>query len=499
MDPQTGHHNLDIPLTVFDVEKIEINKQADSSRYGAGAFAGSINIVTKKPKKKTFSLEAFFGEHALSSQAASLGYLQNDISARISFEHKISKAARPNTDFEYQTASFYLNKEIPNGNIDTQFGYQKKDFGADSFYSNLFPEEEEHTQTFFYRLGMENRLEPYLLKNSIFLRRHRDKFILNRNNPTSVNYHTTYIYGLNSEFNIQAELGKIILGIDAGQDQINSTNLNKHARLFEAAQCAFIPDLPDRLSLEANLRLDCYQRWHEQESYSIDFGYWMVNEKLKLNSSLAHAFRIPSFTELYYSDAANKGNSELKIERSDNFRLGLYLKAKAIDFSLDGFLRRGNNLIDWTRSSTQEAWQATNLGKTDFKGLEFRVGLTAPLNYKLAKLKKISFSYNYTEADKKQGANFSKYALDILRHQYLLDIGLNIFGLDFSWNLSYNQRQYGEVYFLGNLYIGKKIGGRNFVVEPFVKVDNFTNTKYTEVAGVLMPGRWIKSGIKFEW
>ncbi len=114
IDPQTGHHNLDIPLTDFDVEKIEVTKEGFSSLYGAGAFAGSINIVTKKPVKKSVNINTVMGEHALFGEAFSfsLPRSQGGLSARVSLDHKISKAARPNTDFEYETASLYLDKTL---------------------------------------------------------------------------------------------------------------------------------------------------------------------------------------------------------------------------------------------------------------------------------------------------------------------------------------------------------------------------------------------------
>jgi len=120
----------------------------------------------------------------------------------------------------------------------------------------------------------------------------------------------------------------------------------------------------------------------------------------------------------------------------------------------------------------------------DFKGLDLKAG---------------PISYTYMEANRDSSGFLSKYALDILRHQYILDVYSTFLSLNFDWQFSYNQRYYGETYFVGNLYMGKKIISKNFILEPFIKIDNFSNTKYDEVAGVLQPGRWLKSGLKFEW
>jgi vitamin B12 transporter len=498
-DPQTGHHNLDIPLTIFDIGRIEVIKEGMTSIYGAGALAGCVNIVSAEPTKKVLNIRNLFGEHALFGNAFSFSLPSKTLSSRFSFEHNVAKAATPNTDFEYSTASFYLKRDYENLDLDTLFGFQKKDFGADSFYSNLFPEEEEHTETVFIRTGLNHKLDSGLLKNNIYFRKHRDKFILNRNNPTSVNHHKTYSYGLNSQWDLPFEHADLLLGIDTGSDQIISTNLGRHVRLYESSSIGLIPRLNDNLTADIRFRLDHYQKWGLQKSYNFGLGYFIIDKRLKINGSVARAFRIPTFTELYYSDAGNKGNPNLSIEESDNFRLGLDLTDRIVSLSIDGFLRCGHNLIDWTRSSNTETWTATNLGSINFSGIEFVFKLEPKVNFDSAKLEKIIFSYNYMDFDRKAKGFFSKYALDILKHQFILGINSFIFGINFHWQLSYNQRYLGETYFIGNLYLGKQIKGKNFILEPFVKVDNFSNAKYSEVQGVLQPERWIKSGFKFEW
>lgn len=501
-DPQTGHHNLDIPLTVFDIERIEVVKEGDSSLCGAGAFSGSLNFITKKPAKKILQFNTLFGEYSLYGQAASFSLPQKEFfnigTARVSFDHKISKAARPNTDFEYNTASFYFNRDFDTMSLDALLGYQKKDFGADSFYSNLFPEEEEHTETLFIKTGLDTKFDSASRKDNLYFRKHRDKFILQRNNPTFINYHTTCIYGANSQLNLPIKFGDLSLGLDAGRDEINSTNLGRHSRMHGAGFSGLYSRISEDLNSDLRLRLDNYQKWGLQESYNFGLGYDITNN-LRIKSSLSHAFRIPSFTELYYSDAANKGNPDLKVEKSRNFSLGLDLKGAKFDMGVDGYLRQGRNLIDWTRTSQSGVWQATNLGRVDFYGMEFSSGIRPRLKLKPIVLEKINFSYSYITADKKASGFFSKYALDILKHQYILGIYSSCLGFNINWQLSYNKRYYGETYFVGNIYIGKKIANKDFTLEPFLGIDNFSNAKYSEISGVLQPGRWIKSGIKFLW
>ena len=498
-DPQTGHHNLDIPLTSFDVESIEVVKEGTSSWLNKNALAASVSILTKKPRKKALNVQTLFGEHALSGEAFSLSLPDDILSGRLSFEHKASKAARANTDFEYKTGSLYLARNLQDCVVDVLLGYQEKDFGADSFYSNLFPEEEEHTRTLFVKTGWENTGPLGSSKTNAYLRKHCDKFVLNRNNPAFVNYHTTYTYGLASEGSISWERAELLLGLETGMDQIHSTNLGQHTRQHFAASFGLIPRLSDDVTLDMRVGFHEYQKWGFQESYNLGLGYFIIKEKLKIGGSLGRSFRTPSFTELYYSDAANQGNPQLGVEKSDHFRLGLDFQGQKIFLGLEGFLRKGHDLIDWTRAQESDVWVATNLGRVDFSGLEFTLGLEPVLTCRDAQVKKLTFSYTYMDSDKKMRGFLSKYALDILRHQLLCGIEVQILGLHFNWQLSYNQRCFGETYFVGDLTISRRVQAKDFIFEPFLKIDNFSNTHYSEVGGVLQPGRWIQGGVRFEW
>ena len=486
-DPQTGHYNLDIPLTSFDVERVEIFKEGLSSRFGSGAFAGAVNIHTQRPVRRALNAEALFGEHALFGQGISLSISEGDTSGRVSFERKISKGDRPDTDFAYKTASIYLSKENDLFNLDGLFGYQKKDYGAGSFYSNLFPSEEEHIQSLFFKSGLECKEAVFEPAFNLFLRQHRDKFILDRDDPDFVNYHTTYVYGFNSQAEVPVGWGSLLSGFDLTEEEINSTKLGKHSRFNIAPSLALTPDLGDKFTADIRARLDHYTNLSWQESYNVALGY-DLSDRFKVKGSLGRAFRIPTFTELYYFDPGNVGNPLLGIEKSDNFRLGLEFGNEYIEAALEGFYRKGRNLIDWIRTSSSVPWQATNLGKADFRGAEFKM-----------KFKRCSLSYTYTDVTRAASGFFSKYALDVLKNQLILGLNYQFSGISSNVRFSYNERYYGETYFLADLYISKTIKRRGYSLEPFIKIDNLTDTDYSEIGGVLQPGRWIQGGVKLEW
>lgn len=62
-DPQTGHHNSDISLTLSDIQRVEILPGHSSSLYGSHGYGGMIHIITVKPDKNRFQCEFSGGSY----------------------------------------------------------------------------------------------------------------------------------------------------------------------------------------------------------------------------------------------------------------------------------------------------------------------------------------------------------------------------------------------------------------------------------------------------
>ena len=57
-DSQTAHHNFDLPLSLDQIERIEVLKGAGSALYGPDAYGGVINIITRIPDQQSLSLKS---------------------------------------------------------------------------------------------------------------------------------------------------------------------------------------------------------------------------------------------------------------------------------------------------------------------------------------------------------------------------------------------------------------------------------------------------------
>ena len=217
-DPQTGHFNLELPLTSADLSRLDIIKNSQIMSYSL-----------KKPQSKGGLLRVGWGQHALWEKLLSFNFETASIKNRVSVEHKISSGARQDTDFEIYNFSSHSLFESEAVDSEFFFGSTIRDFGAANFYSKAFPHQEEHITQQFYLSRTTLKKDYFDFTLTPYFRRHSDKFILDRHDPDFfTNNHKTYVYGLQNDFDFS---NNIFISFDAAIESIDSGNLGKHDRL----------------------------------------------------------------------------------------------------------------------------------------------------------------------------------------------------------------------------------------------------------------------------
>ncbi|MBD3264693.1 MAG: TonB-dependent receptor, partial [Candidatus Omnitrophica bacterium] len=354
-DPQTGHFTMEVPLTRADLKEVEVYK---NSRL--------INIKLAAPKTKGAVFASSFGEHALFEQLLSVNFSLKSIKNRLSFEHKSSKGDRQDTDFEIYNFSFHSLWENQAGEIQFLLGSTKRDFGANSFYSSHFSQEEEHISQRFFSGRFSFRGEGFELDNAIFFRRHWDKFILDRHNPEFyTNYHTTYLYGF--ETGIEFD-NKAFVDIKTRKEKITSTNLGNHSRTGAGLYLGLKDKRAGGFIFDLEAGFDYYREWGCLESLHLGLGY-SLSDNLKFQFIFDRLCRKPSFTELYYISPANKGDASLKSQKTNNFEAGFDYYGENVKLAFGVFLNKQAETIDWVKDGPTDPWQAKNI--EDLKILGF--------------------------------------------------------------------------------------------------------------------------------
>lgn len=498
-DPQTGHHTMDLPLTSFDVEQVEILKGPASSLYGANSFGGVIDIITKKPEGKKYVINAAGGAQDYFSGGISLSHPIGSIQNRFSIEWSRASSYIPNSEFDIINLSESSIVNTDWGQYDFFFGFSDKDFGANTFYSNLFPNEEESTDTRFFKIGGKIESGSLRMEPKIYLRRHYDKFSLDKNRAGfQTNYHTNYTYGTDLQFIIENPFLDAAYGIELSEDRIFSTNLQKHQRGKTGLYLEISPHISERLYVNAGIRQDTYSDFEIEYSPSVNIKYALF-EFLSLRSSIGRSYRVPTFTDLYYRDAANIGNADLVPESSWTYEAGVDYSSEIVNCSLTFFRRESSDTIDWIRAGTSNPWQVTNIGSVKTNGVESSIEITPQKMEKDFPVKKIFI--NYTGLDLFHKHDYlSKYALDYLKQHISGGVEYSFYGFTNSWVLNYKRRVGESDFVVVDTKITKEIIRKKYLTfEAFIEATNLFDADYTEQSGIPMPGRQLKSGVRIEF
>jgi len=485
-DPQTGHHNLDLPLPLESVSRVEVLKGAGSTLYGSDAVGGAVNLITEAPQAAEARLGAAFGSFGTNQQRAVLATAGVRWAGRLAAARDFSSGFSPNRDYRNLSLAAEAYGKTRAGSSSLLLGHADRPFGAEKFYGN-YPSW-ERTRTWFASLRQSFGSQT---QAAFGFRRHTDLFYLYRYRPELyTNRHRTSGYQLS--LRRTQPLGKntrLYSGLEGTRDSIRSTNLGTHERSAAAGYLALDIRALGRFSLNAGLRQQLHTGRHRVLSPSLAVGVW-VSRHLKLKASAGHAFRLPSFTDLYYRDPATHGNPYLKPEKAWSYEASAEWHGdKHLTGSLTVFERRETDGIDYMRGPEDSFWQAANIQRLRFTGLE------AALLFRLRNGQQLSLATTHLRgAQKALNGMLSRYVFNYPEHNATLGWhALLPGGYAARLTSSVTKRPGRDAYSLTNIRLARTRGRWR----PFLHLSNLTGAHYEEIINVPMPGRAILGGL--EW
>lgn len=541
-DPQTGHHSLNIPIIISQIERVELLHGPGAWSQGTVAYSGAINIITKTPSKTNLQVNLSGGEHRLFNSNINTGFITRskeregilfkkwDISGQVGAGLSSSDGYTQNTDFDI--TNFYSNIVLENKSghsIHLQAGYQQKSFGANSFYSISFPDQFESTKLFLTSAKYLFERDRWQFSGTVYQRRHHDRFELFRKESpdwySGHNYHMNNIVGINANMAYKwARVGSTVVGVDFRYEHIYSTvlgdQMNNPNRVsipkegglyFTHSKKREIPALYLRhiLQLErwrftAGLMITSTYNSGESKDYRarVYAGLsttYQITPYLEANGWINNSYRNPTFTDLYYKSPTQTGNTLLKPEEAVAAQVGLKLTKHKLKASLSGFYRYGYSIVDWTRESGSEQWSASNITNIASTGIDMYIQYDLSKSY----INKIGVAYSWMNVEKKSDGLHSLYATDYLKHKVAANIEHMIISkLSARWDLLYQKREGTflnrdnfETPYKGFFLAHLKIIWNGKVAKPFIEATNLFNTKYELIGNLPQPLRWIKAGI----
>ena len=488
-DSQTGHNSFNIPIDLSNVEQIEIVKGPAARRFGNNAYAGVINIITKSHKEKTVKITAEGGDFEAYSLGANINLGGEKFSQSLQANTAYSTGYRYNTDYQIRNVFYQNQLDIKNGKVGIQAGFSEKKFGSNSFYGSSADQYEE-TQASIVSMAYRQKLGNWGLNANAYWRRGQDMYLWKRQNPAAYrNMHIGNNVGGQLNASYDSKIGTTGLGVELRKEFLASNNLGHRNRfltqVFFEHHFSFFSE---KLQIVPGISWANYDKTGNFFYPGVDVGF-NFNENNKIYANVAKVNRIPTFTELYYSNRENIGNADLKPESAISSEVGYRYQNPKITAKVSGFMRNSSDAIDWVRNTSAEKWAAKNVGDMNLKGVEVEFS-HRPVDW-------FSYSAGYTFIDNKretEGYALSKYALENLKHQLVGKVEARFLKY-FSNQLIYRYNQ--RLDFLSYHLLDYKISFKRNGLDIYGLINNVTNTQYGEVALVPLPKRWFHVGISY--
>jgi iron complex outermembrane receptor protein len=484
-DAQSGHHNLDLPIPPAGIARVEVLRGSGSTLYGSDAVGGVINVITDPPESSDFSLRAAAGNFGVNQERGALSLVRGSLAEQLTFSRDFSSGFRPDRDYRnlaFASSTHWLSSL---GASDVTLAYDDRPFGADQFYGNFNSWEDTKTWFASLRQAIGRNTEA-----SFAFRRHSDLFVLFRDQPeifTNHHYVESYVATLRRSNELSQNIS-LHYGGEFYRDSLVSNNLGNHLRDYGAGYASIDMRALRRFSFSAGVRANVYGSRFET-SPSASGGVWL-NSRLKLRASASHAFRLPTYTDLYYHDPANVGSPNLRPERAWSYETGLQWNPAArlrADIAL--FHHRERDGIDFVRHSTNDIFRATNVDRLQFTGVE------AAIDARLSSTQNIAVRYTAIRGAQAAFVDLtSKYVFNYPSQNAAVEWhGSFSHGLLARTRIGVLNRRARHPYALWDVY---GAWGEH-AIRPFLQLTNITATQYLEIPGVVMPGRAVVGGV--EW
>ncbi len=485
-DSQTGHHQMNLSLPTHLIERIEILKGPGSRIFGMNAFNGAVNIITKKNADKR-ELKLGYGSFNTLDVSSTIPINSKGSSNILSATFKNSDGYRYNTDYNYFNFFYSGNINIQDSELDILYTNSDRKFGANGFYASPQAKDQyEETNASLLNIKISRQSNEIKSESSVFWRRHEDTYIYLRNNPDFYkNNHTSHKVGFLSNVSFMSDIGITGIGIDLSNTWLESNNLGKRNRFISTL---FVEQLlkKGKFNITPGVAFSIYEKPNNDIFKSklfpgVDLSF-TVNKDIILHANVGETFRIPTFTDLYYSDPNNEGNENLDPEKAFTNEIGLRYLKNSLQLSISIFSRKSSNLIDYIKSDPDGKWSPQNIKNVTTNGLEI------DSKYLIGDNGSIHFGYAYLNDNYKQDA-LSRYSLNSYKHRILMsfDHKLSTYVsqfISFRYGVRENQSDEND-----KSVIDYRIGFKKERWETNIYLNNILNSKYYETNLVEMPGR----------
>ncbi len=498
-DPETGHLNLDIPIPLDAVTRIDILHGSGSTFYGSDAIGGAVNLLTQPPAPGlTVIVSAGGGSYNSIEQHLRASYTNGPIAEQLTGSRDTSDGFIPDRNYSSNALASETWLTTKPGTTDILLATSDRPYGASQFYGP-YPSW-ERTKGWF--AGIQQQLGQQTAANFGY-RRHTDLFVLFADQPAIYenNHITTSYEGALRRADTLAPNATLSYGVEADGDTIHSNSLGQHARNQGAAYANLNLSALGRFSLSLGARDEilsgAVSGTDNVFSPSIAAAYTLTRTT-RLRASAGHGFRLPTYVDLYYADPTTIGNPNLKPESSWSYEAGIEWTPANSRLTLNAaaFRLQEKDAIDYAKTilatpalTFAEPWQAINIQNLDITGAEATVRLRLTNNQQL------QFSYTAAHAAPPPPNLLSEYAYNYAAQNAVFLWTGQFHQLTARTQVNIVQKTQHTAYPLWDIALSRNTG----LIRPYLRALNLSNTGYQEIPQVPLQGRTIIAGTEFNW
>ena len=559
--PQTGHHLMDLPIDPEDINRVVVSRGGASGLWGAGAMAGAVSLQTGPAMNDGALLVVESGSNAWMRVKARADF-GSDLSTKSGtlFRHRISASRVSTTGTngrDTNTDAMIFRTRYSGwlagdwGTLKTSLGFADKAFGAQNFYTPVYPLQYEETSTLQGQASYTKVIDDVTLELSAHHRTHGDEFQLFREGPGYYeadstgtlyyqdtlarpswgvpNNHLSRTTGGRLLWRWDNDNGETFVSVDLRHEYVKSNLLGNDTvpgwdstSVYKVFDDRRIVDIAfgrrlewNRFAVAATAAWNNYAfrgtRFVPSVEATIDLtgtgeSFWFASA----NRSVRH----PSFTDLYYTLRGAQGSANLKSEWSDNLESGVRInltpeREYRVQVEQALFRRNGNDLIDWAKPNGSDTTFAVNLREVQFQGLE--TGLTiSPSQRPSTKwfVNYARFGYSTMEASESSSGFQSNYVLDFIGDKIDASVGIEGPGelrLDARWSWQdrvggYENRATGEEFEYDPFSLLSFTVSKTFSdlqLRSYLRMDNALDVSYVDIGTVQQPGRFVRIGFAY--
>src|ERR1017187_9370896 len=494
-DPETGHLNLDIPVPLDAITRIDLLHGSGSTFYGSDAIGGAVNLLTGKPAPSlTLIARSGAGNYGSLENHLRAAYTAGPFAEQLTGFRDTSDGFIPDRNYSSNALASESWLKTKPGTTDILLATSDRPYGANLFYGPY----DSWERTKAWLGSIQQQLGSRTAASFGYLR-HTDEFVLFVAQPAIYeNNHITTSY--EAALRRADDIGRnttIAYGLEESGDTIRSNSLGQHARNQGAGYANLSLRSLRRFSLSLGAREEVLSGQGSVFSPSAAAAFTLT-KTLRLRASAGHGFRQPTYVDLYYSDPATIGNPALKPESSWSFEGGLDWEPAGtqasgrLKFTAVGFRLNQTNVIDYAKLlplTAGEKWQAVNVPTLDISGAE------TSLHIRLAATQQLQLSYTAAHSGDVSANVLSEYAFNYAAQNAIFAYTGSFGQVTARTQVNIVQKTTQTAYPLWDIDVARNTGA----VRPYLRLLNLANTGYTEIPGVPMQGRTIMAGMELAW